>query len=309
MASALWWGIKENRRIRMNSLGVSASYAARDISEQMQKRFDILEKLARDDTLHTMIAQLSAAENAQSTETAQDDLNNWLGARQNDHQKVVPAENWFINDRTGTQIARSPDVGQSLNKNYAHRDYFHGRGRDLPEGTAVTPITEPHRSAVYQSTSTGHLKVAFSVPIFDSQSGLDRPVIGVLAMSVDLGDFNVLENQLAEGHEVVLISLEEDFLSGETPQPGLILHHQEKDLVHLLSQQVIPRAGEDLLARINEKLSSPSGRITPQMLLNYRDPIVTGGKPYWGAIRLVTERVSSADASSRPWLVLVQEPK
>ena len=38
-------------------------------------------------------------------------------------------------------------------------------------------------------------------------SGKDAEVVGVLAMSVDLGEFNVLEKQLPPGHEVVLIDL------------------------------------------------------------------------------------------------------
>ena len=73
----------------------------------------------------------------------------------------------------------------SLGANYAHRDYFHGLGADLPEGRAdLRPIQTPHLSAVYRSTSTSQLKVAFSVPIENGLRGDRRGVVGVLAMTV-----------------------------------------------------------------------------------------------------------------------------
>ena len=73
----------------------------------------------------------------------------------------------------------------------------------------LKPIDAAHLSAVYRSTSTGRLKVAFSVPIENGRKGKDREVVGVLAMTVDLGEFNVLEKKLPPGNEVVLIDLRE----------------------------------------------------------------------------------------------------
>ncbi len=97
---------------------------------------------------------------------------------------------------------------------------------DLEENTPnLRPITAAHLSAVYRSTSSGHLKVAFSVPIENGLRGKDRGIVGVLAMSVDLGEFNVLEKQLPPGHEVVLIDLRQANVDGETRR-GLVLHHQ-----------------------------------------------------------------------------------
>ena len=76
-------------------------------------------------------------------------------------------------------------------------DYFHGGGGDLPEDTPnLKPISVPYLSVVYRSTSTGHLKVAFSVPIANGRTGKNRAVAGVLSMSVDFGEFSVLKNEL-----------------------------------------------------------------------------------------------------------------
>ena len=85
-------------------------------------------------------------------------LEDWLGARKADHDQEAPADSWFINDVRGMQVARSPRSDASRGENYAHRDYFHGQGVDLPkETTDLKPIDQsPHLSAVYRSTSTGH---------------------------------------------------------------------------------------------------------------------------------------------------------
>ena len=52
----------------------------------------------------------------------------------------------------------------------------------------------------------------------------------MLAMTVDLGEFNVLEKELPQGHEVVLIDMREATIDGQTRR-GLILHHQAEQLV------------------------------------------------------------------------------
>ena len=92
---------------------------------------------------------------------------------------------------------------------------FTARAPNLPPDTKnLKPIKSPHLSAVYRSTSTGHLKVAFSVPIENGKKGKEREVVGVLAMTVDLGEFNVLEKKLPKGHEVVLIDMRESTIDG-----------------------------------------------------------------------------------------------
>jgi hypothetical protein len=52
-----------------------------------------------------------------------------------------------------------------------------------------------HMSAVYESTNTQTLKVSFSVPIYDDEpEQLGRKRIGVISMTVELGDFAMDEN-------------------------------------------------------------------------------------------------------------------
>jgi hypothetical protein len=231
-----------------------------------------------------------------------------LGARKADYDRDAPADSWFINDVRGVQVARSPRSEASRGANYAHRDYFHGQGADLEENTAnLNPITAPHLSAVYRSTSSGHLKVAFSVPIENGLPGRERGVIGVLAMSVDLGEFNVLEKQLPPGHEVVLLDLRESVIDG-VKQRGLVLHHQAQDAYH--RGESPPWISGDLLARFDELLAGPASglRSTETRLIEYSDPAVTGGRPYWGAMKPVIDRRPDDQVVDTRWLVLVQEP-
>ena len=144
-----------------------------------------------------------------------------LGAFKQDYDGQTHADSWFITDAHGIQVARSPRSDSTHGDNFALRDYFHGQGVDLPADTkGLKPIQRPHLSAVYRSTSSGHLKVAFSVPIENGKKGKAREVVGVLAMSVDLGEFNVLQKDLPSGLEVVLIDLRQATIDDQTRRGG-----------------------------------------------------------------------------------------
>jgi type II secretory pathway pseudopilin PulG len=287
---------------RQDALQVAALAANREILKEINLRFDILRRLAADNSLRERMAQINRSP---GNEALWNPLEDWLGARRADHDRDAPADSWFINDARGVQVARSPRSDASRGENYSHRDYFHGQGADLPEGTRnLKPIEAPHLSAVYRSTSTGHLKVAFSVPIEHRPAGGKRSVVGVLAMAVDLGEFDVLKRELPEGHEVVLIDLRESVIDGEQRR-GLILHHQTENSYG--EGQPPPWIGKDLLARIDEVLES--GELGEGAILSgYRDEALTGGKLYWGALKPVVERRPEEPPHDTKWLVLVQEP-
>jgi hypothetical protein len=232
-------------------------------------------------------------------------LDEWLGAKKSDYNSRAPAESWFINDREGRQIARSPRSDRSTGEVYAYRDYFHGQGSDLPpDATGIEPIQSQHLSAVYPSTTTGHLKVAFSVPIENGRTGDERKVVGVLAMAVDLGEFNVLQAKLPEGCEVVLIDLRPSTIDGETRR-GLVLHHQGREAFR--KGQPAPWVSPELLARIDQLLAgySPDSVV---MLDRYLDEVVTGGREYEGAMKPVVDSRPDRELGDTRWLVLVQEP-
>jgi serine/threonine protein kinase/class 3 adenylate cyclase len=290
---------------RQRTLQVAAKFAASEIVKEIKLRFETLTRIAADSELQQQLVEIKNRPNDLALWKR---LDEWLGARKADSDGRVASDSWFINDVRGVQVARSPRSERSGGESFAHRDYFHGRGADLPADTKdLKPIASPHLSAVYRSTSTGHLKVAFSVPIENGKKGQAREIVGVLAMSVDLGAFNVLERELPTGHEVVLIDLREATIDGETRR-GLILHHQSAKPYR--EGQPPPWVGTELLARIDKLLqeAQAAGSDRGAVLSAYRDDALTNGKLYWGAIEPVVDRRPEEAALDIRWLVLVEEP-
>ena len=124
------------------------------------------------------------------------------------------AASWFICDRLGNQVASAfPMKNKTLGQNFAYRTYFSGAAEDAkhsdipPVGPApVSPsdaalnettiagaterqiIDRPYLSPVFKSTQTNTWKVAFSAPIVSNNQ-----VIGIVAVTAELGDFVIFE--------------------------------------------------------------------------------------------------------------------
>lgn len=296
---------REALELRQRSLKLATDRAASEILNEINTRFNILNQLAADKRLQERMVQI---DDEPTNDTLWQPVQEWLGARKSEFSRRAPSDSWFINNRQGKQIARSPPSDKSLGEDYSHRDYFHGLGADLPKGTpGEKPIDQSHLSAVYRSTSSGRLKVAFSVPIENGRKGAARQVVGVLAMSVDLNEFNVLEKQLPAEYEVVLIDLRDLTLEGTTGS-GLILHHQAHEPIR--RGQSPPWVGLGLLDRIRQLLASgeATASIRSQMLSDYRDPALSDGERYWGALKPVAEQRRDGERYDTHWVVLVQEP-
>ena len=297
--------------LRERALRFAADRAVDGILKEINTRYRIMTDLSANEALRTMMTEIDAAGRGEMTtapanEALWQPLQEWLGARKAQFAAETPSDSWFITDRHGVQIARSPPSDKSLGKSYAFRDYFHGQGADLPEdATDVEPIDEPYQSSVYRSTSSNKLKVAFSVPIDNGKRGSAREVIGVLAMSVDLGEFDVLRRQLPTEYEVVLIDLRETTVDDQTRR-GLILHHQIYEAFG--RGEPPPWVGTELIAQIDQLLANGGAAERAVLLSNYRDLAVTDGRLFQGAVKPVQERRPDGDLHDTYWLVLVQEP-
>jgi hypothetical protein len=303
---------EQSLRGRQVGLEIAANYAASAILGEINDRFVLLKELARDRDLRDWLLEMRAAGSEQEKERVRQEIESWLGKNRSNSASRLHGESWFINDRAGEQVARSPQSNKSTGKVFSHRDYFHGQGKHLPERTqGLLPIETPHLSAVYRSTSDGTLRVAFSVPVENGRSGAERQVIGVLAMSVDLNDFDVLERGIPPQYQVVLIDLREETIETERGQEesgrGLVLHIQERGE---MSQQRRPRwVGSDLLAQIDRTVNSANARTDKvSMLEPYRDDALTAGQRYWGAGKLLVDPRPEREVRDTGWLVLVQEP-
>jgi serine/threonine protein kinase/class 3 adenylate cyclase len=315
--------IADQQRIQDGARDVLSSFAktaAVTVNSEIDRRFKILTQEASDPELIRLVREINANP---SDQTALDALDAWIQKLPHQYDKNGKiAESWFVQDLEGTQIARTPQDKSSYLKSYWYRDYFHGDGKDRDakseaEKDNTEPIEHPHLSSVYYSTATKLLKVAFSVPIRDNGGSQadgvagDAPkVIGVLAMSINLQDFDVLDPKQAASSEVVLIDLRSDWIKGEGQ--GLILHHPR------LEKGELARLDGELLQKITaaKPLTAPEFDGANHFLTGYADPLKKDRDPeqrYWGAFEPVRyemrARESDEDTTERfGWVVLVQRP-
>jgi hypothetical protein len=328
----LLWSMKQSKermreeamRQARNNLPSSAEQAADFVGKEIEKRFNILQNAAAEAALTVDVEYFDPDQARDQLEAHS--LAKWIKQHRLDYLDPAPSDSWFIVDLDGTQIARHPLVDSetqqpvdSFLQNFAHRDYFHGQGKELPEiqespeGTIspesrISPIQEPNISAVYLSSTTGKLRVAFSVPIWSTEG--TRKVIGVLGMSVDLGAFEVLNENTQRGKDIVLVDLREDFLETDpetqqpTPKRGLILNHPRLSLAK--DKEHPPRVDASVLELMD------SG--ADHFVADYLDPFPsTPDATYWGAFEPVTYTIKDVMTDTNKlvdakWVVIAQQP-
>ena len=313
-----------------------AKHVARSIEEEIARYFEVIEAEANrpefreqfnhTETLPTLAALSNNQKDGPSLSTKQalfvadhdrhrlrDYLRERLGRTIDELEKNPNGPKFaslFALNRQGTILAVAYDKSfrsRSVGKNYCFRTYFHGGNKDEPEDVRtplVQPIRQTHLSAVFQSTTTKMWKVAVSTPIFSQDN--PKTVIGIIALTVNLGDFAYLRNQNREDHFAVLI----DGRPGI--EQGTILQHPAFD--HGLSQSLDDNQKHFRLdATQLEYLRSQQHKL-------YQDPIglTPQGKTYRGdwiaaiePVRLPDEPQDPENSSNRQrkLLVVVQESK
>jgi serine/threonine protein kinase/class 3 adenylate cyclase len=329
------WRQEAERSARANLPAFARTAATGKLAAEIETRFAKLKELSQDPNLvkalrnHLRERESELPRGAlpralpRKDAPALEELNTWISTLT--HTTGINVDSWFVTDDKGYQVARSPKE-DSVGQRYQMRDYFHGLGRSLGEDEDAQPIQSPHLSTVYRSSTSNKLKVAFSTPIWDQpesnpQVGSDPPaepgtadaastapfrarVLGVLAMTVNVAEFEVLESDQQGGNEVVLIDLRNDEIEG-TPKRGLILHHPSQ------KQGELKRIDEKLLTQILEAQPfSRKFRSEESFLSGYSDPF-NPDQLYWGAFQpIVLKALQSQEAGgSAPdsgWIVLVQ---
>ena len=190
----------------------AAESTAKLVANELDKRFTTLQSIAADeqfrahllqaiddDDLAGSIAQLdqppgslaemNALRTAVLNSEARQGLQSYVDRLLKD-TKFPYAASWFVTADRGTMLAAAfhdePDLEDfPVGNNFSYRTYYHGGPRDLPpDQRTYSPIKMSHLSALFQSTATKTWKVAMSQPVMDG----DR-VLGILAMTVELGDF------------------------------------------------------------------------------------------------------------------------
>jgi hypothetical protein len=218
---------------RQTALLMAARLAAGTAALQIDARWRILEHESQNPALVDAIAAASSTtappDEGRRPWTAIQTAVDAIAAANRD---AVDAESWSVCDAKGVQVARWP-LADTIGHSFSHRDYFHGGAGDLKPGTPSEPLKEVHRSTVYESTSTGRLKVAFSAPIWREKAGSPgRTCLGVLVMAFDVGVlFRSIDaiggwNAAKQSYSVAVIDLRDDQVEGQ-PQPGLVLENPD----------------------------------------------------------------------------------
>jgi tRNA A-37 threonylcarbamoyl transferase component Bud32 len=156
----------------------SNKYAARNVANTLRGQLmhwgDAVAEVAGNDDL------ISALESGADTEQLQQFITNRHKYYASPEGGLVkPGEpslftNWFVLDRRGIALARSPDLAGFLGKDYGFRDYF--------QGALHAEAGEVHVSHVYLSENDKLFKFALSSPIRRPRS--DDPPLGVLVATV-----------------------------------------------------------------------------------------------------------------------------
>ena len=227
----------------------AAKFLAKSFEAELASYFEFVERESRQASLRDALAiaspssllaelddpqvdpeQLTALRERFLADPARGPLTNYLQAQLdqlNANAGIADAQfaSLFVVSRRGTMIADAyPDriATRSVGRNFSWRTYFHGGPEDLTwvrseELPAV--ISTTHLSAVFKSRTTDRWKVAISTPILDPTQP-DQPVLGVLALTIDVGDFAIFRSQdEATDYFAILI----DNRPGE--RRGTILQH------------------------------------------------------------------------------------
>lgn len=298
--------------LRDESLKQSAMFAARVIEGNIDRRWRTLGLYAQDAALPKLIADCQGAKPGSPAFEA---MHRWVSDAWHEVQGNERQTTWFVTDASGRQIARYPN-GSSVGKNYAHRDYFHGKGIDLPQdqGTAQQPIDRPWISNVFLSDVTGSgYRIGFSVPVYQNgRPHPGEPPIAVLSMSVKASAFQVLRN-------AVLVDLRRDVIGGEE-QKGLIIYH--KDLTTHMEQsggkspprlekqrldQLIAAKAAILAASEEKGAGSSSTSDHVRLLTDYADPLDPSHKGIAAFAPIVIRRDGEGAEQETLWLVIVPQ--
>lgn len=266
------------------------------------------------------------------------ELEKYLSARLNglaggvpDKSKAAIFSSMIVLDARGNNLAiaflESQDRLEKspVARNFAYRSYFTGGREDLlPTAPHRPPTEHAHFSASFRSTSTGKWKVGISCPIWTDAPEVDsaadvpskRKPLGVLVLTINLGDFQLLSGDGAQaGPADPTASAEQDqqnrlavLVDGrDGNQQGNLLQHP------LLSRLALKPAinREASLVIDPEQLA----KLQTTGLRNYRDPAAkhAEGQAYGGEWIAAIQQVSlpafdrQASESGTDLWVLVQE--
>lgn len=282
----------------LESSHFAARFVAEAVARQIDRRWLLLEQAAANNEVRRMIESNNSKR-----------LQDWIEQLKKRNEDVGAAS-WFISDDEGNRLARHPFSEGTADRNFNFRDYFHGLGKDFPEGTTgQLPIRDAYRSLVFTGKTDKRPIVGFSVPVWSDGDEETRKILGVLTMTVELGGFAELESNRASGNNQIAVLI--DTRPDEDERQGRVLEHKGLPLEAVYVSQADLVLMEQLRLQASQKVdqNGESAGPTTALLEDYRDPI--GGESYGGRWLAACEPVfvqgRSRAARDTGWMVVVQE--
>jgi len=296
----------------------AARYVARTASNELERRYQLVEQVASSDRFREALKAAMANPEfrnitAQLSDPQLSDEQQQLlleEFRDNpDREKLQrtfaslipptmrPREeeevaSWFFCDAQGLSTVRVPE-SRTIGKNFAWRSYFYGGSRDMEETWRPEPgqhIAGTTLSAVFRSQATSRWIVAISTPMFDDSP--ENKFLGIVAMTVEVGRFI----ELRGGNQLFAVSV--DLRDGD--YPGVILQHPLFDKL-LDTQGEIPERFKNYRVRAADLPD------VPERQQNYIDPLASD--PEGGAYQrhwLAQMEPVMIRGENTGWIVIVQ---
>jgi len=261
---------------------LSANILARSLERDLKNRRTELEQIAAEISRGPSIEATLQASAGKSPEERSALFADLIARKKRadlvrDEMHLKPDESWMLLDNTGFQRWREEYDVKTIDKYFAYRDYFHGRGVEFdPEHVPadLKPIQAPHVSLPFRSKATNQFMVAITVPVWDAKH---EKVIAVLGRTTHLG--NLLEDY---GHGIRGQG-EDDIdrvLALVEIQEGNLLDHPwlTSDRVPTLGNDVFEKlkVSEGVLRKLNALASRPgngASSLSDQFIDEYEDPV------------------------------------
>lgn len=157
------------------------------LNRDLDNRLAELRKIAEDPRLADAVEEAAG-----KTWPERDDLKQLMSMLKKSVDDSGDDTSWFVTDAAGTQIWRDPPNPRTMDVNFKHRDYYHGRAREFERGHLpddLEPIRGPHITTAFRSQATLRYMVALSVPIHrHDEQGNRGEFVGILARTTHLGE-------------------------------------------------------------------------------------------------------------------------
>jgi len=201
------------------------------------------------------------------------------------HPEKAPNEvaSWFFCDAQGISMVRIPE-SLTLGKNFAWRTFFYGGNTGQLESWRPGPdehVQETKPSDVFRSQASDHWIVAISTPVWDDSP--EKRFLGVVALTVEVGRF--VELQGGEGQFAVLVDWREGKHKGVILQHPLFNELQRKHgrvpdrfREYRLTPEDLPTTAEQRQKYFDPLGDDPEGATYDKHWLAQMEPITVRGK-------------------------------